>query len=181
MEDIHMNKSKNQFIETVKSCFAKLGLTVKEVSQKESFTYLDSELHYADEPLGIRVLLDTGSQTLAIGIAYGIVPHEKEAVIRDLIGRINALIVVSKYIMEPYTGALVLQSGMCITDNGLGENEFLAPLKRLLADNYEFARLIGEQLSSTSTPAEIIDKYLRDKNEPCKCFMRLEEEKCTLH
>lgn len=176
-----MNESKNQFIETVKSCFAKLGLTVKVVSQKESLTYLGSEFHYADEPLGIRVVLDTGSQTLAIGIAYGIVPQEKQAVIGDLIGRINTLIVVSKYIMEPSTGALVLQSGMCITDNGLNEKEVLALLKRMLADNYRYARVIGEQLKSTCSPAEVMDKYLREEDEPCKCLMNLEEKKCTLH
>lgn len=176
-----MNKVEEQCIETVKTCFSRLGLSVKDVSQKDSLIFMDSEFNYSDEPMGIRVVLDTESQTLAIGIGYGIVPNEKQAVIHDLIGRINTLIVVSKYIMEPYTGSLVLQSGMCVTDNGLGETEFLSLLKRMLADSYEFARLIGEQLRSTSTPAEIIDKYLRDKNEPCKCFMRLEEEKCKLH
>jgi len=176
-----MNKVEQQCIQTVKSCLSRLGLPVKAVSQRDCFIYVDSEFSYADEPLRVRILLDTDYQTLSIGIVYGKVPSEKIPLIHEFISRLNRLIIVSKYIMEPHTGVLVLQSGMCITDNGLGEKEFMALLKRTLADNYEFARLIGEQLSSTSTPAEIIDKYISENNQSCKCLMNLEEKTCTLH
>ncbi|HPX73278.1 MAG TPA: hypothetical protein PKW51_05170 [Methanoregulaceae archaeon] len=176
-----MDDTQKQLVGKVKTCLSKLGLSVKGESHEDSFIAIDSEFNYADEPMGIRVLLDNDGQTLAIGIAYGIVPKEKRAVIHELISRINVLVVVGKYIMELDTGGLVLQSGACITDDGLSEKEFLALLKRIMADNYEYSRLIGKQLNSTSTPAEIIDNYLKEKDEPCNCLMNLEEKKCTLH
>lgn len=176
-----MDETQNKLVVKVKTCLSKLGLSVKGVSHEDFFMVIDSEFNYSDEPMGIRVVLHNDSRTILVGIAYGMVPSEKRAVIHELIARINTFLVVSKYIMDLETGLLVLQSGMCLTDNGLSEEGFVALLKQTFADNYEFARLIGEQLSSKSTPAEIIDRYLRGKDEPCNCLMNLEEEKCTLH
>jgi len=164
-----MNDVRKQLVEKVKTCLSKLGLPVKGESHEDSFVAIDSEFNYADEPMGIRVVLDNDGQTLVIGIAYGFVPNE------------NTIAVVGKYIMELDTGGLVLQSGMCITDDGLSEKEFMALLKGIMAENYEYSRLIGRQINSTSVPAEIIDNYIRGKDEPCKCLMNLEEKKCTLH
>ncbi len=176
-----MNDMRKHLVEKVKTCLSKLGLPVKGESHEDSFVAIDSEFNYADEPMGIRVVLDNDGQTLAIGIAYGIVPNEKRTVILELFSRINTLAVVGKYIMELDTGGLVLQTGICITDDGLSEKEFLALLKGIMAENYEYSRLIGKQINSTSAPAEIIDNYIRGKDEPCKCLMNLEEKKCTLH
>ncbi len=169
------------FIETVKSCFSKLGLPLKEACQTGSFTYVDSEFNYADEPMGIRVLLDPADEVLAIMIAYGPVPKEKLSVVQELISRINMLIVVSKYVMDPDTGALMLQASICIVDDIVDEKDVLTLLKRMLSDSYNYTRLIVEQIQSTRTPAEIMGAFLRDIVEPCNCFMRLEEEKCKLH
>lgn len=170
------------FIVTVKNCFSKLGLQVKEASQMDSFTYMDTEFSYADEPMGIRVLLDPDDEVLVIMIAYGPVPKEKLSVVQELISRINMLIVVSKYVMDPDTGALMLQASLCIVNDILDEKDVLTLLKRMLSDSYNYTRLIVEQVQSTKTPAEIMGGFLRDNVEPCNCFMRLKEEKkCILH
>ena len=181
MENIGMSNIQEKFIETVKCCFSKLGLPVRKVFQEDSITCVDSEFNYADEPMGIRLLHDADDEVLAIVIAYGPVPKEKLSVVHELISRINTLIVVCKYVMEPDSGALMLQAGLCITDNILSEKDVLALLKRILSDNFKYGRLIEEQVNSASTPAEIMGKFLRDEIEPCKCFIRLEEEKCKLH
>lgn len=170
-----------QMIETVKTCFLKLGLPVKDVSQKECIIYMDSEFRYADEPLKIRVLMDTDDEVLTMVIYYGTIPKDKLLVIHELLSRINILIVVAQYVMDPDTGVLILKAGLCITDDGLSEKAVMALLKRMLADSYRYARVIIEQLNSTNSPAEIIGMFLRDILEPCKCFNNAEDNLCKLH
>ena len=174
-------KIKKQFVDMANSCLSQLGLPVLMAFHEDSITCLDSEFHYADKPTTIRVLLDSDDAAVVTLIAYGLVPKEKVTVIHELVGRINMCLTVSKYIIDPDTGYLVLQAGMCVTDDGLNEKGVLALLKRMLADNYRFARVIGEQFKSTSSPAEVMDKYLREEDEPCKCLMNMEAKKCTLH
>lgn len=176
-----MNESKYQFIETARSCLSQLGLPVRKAFQEYSITCVDSEFNYADEPIGIRLLVDSDDEVLVIVIAYGPVPKEKLSVVHELISRINTLLVVGKYAMDPDTGYLILQAGTCISDDILNEKDVLKLLKRVLSENFKYGRLIEEQVKSASSPAEIMGKFLRDEIEPCKCFMRLEEEKCKLH
>jgi hypothetical protein len=181
MEEIMSNKIKKQFVDMASSCFSQLGLPVLMAFHEDSITCLDSEFRYADQPMAIRVLLDSEDDAVVIVIAYGLVPKEKISVVLELIGRINTCLIVNRYVIDPDTGFLILQAGMCVTDDGLNEKEVLALLKRMLADNYRFARVIGEQLKSTCSPAEVMEKYLREEDEPCKCLMNLEEKKCKLH
>ncbi len=159
-----MSDIQKESVGKVQTCLSKLGMPVKGQSREDSFIVIDTEFNYADKPMRIRVLLHDDNQIILIGIPYGVVPDEKRTVIHELISRLNPIFVICKCIIDLDTGMLALQSGMCISDNSLGEKEFEALLKQTLIDNYEFALLVREQLHSTCTPVEIIDKWHEEED-----------------
>jgi hypothetical protein len=161
----NFTKRDEQIFSDLKAGFKEFGLPIKTEDRIGGFMVIDSEFEYNAYPIKILIMLDPPHDTVTMTIHYGMAPSEKIAILYELIDRINMTLCTSHFAVHPDTGQIALLSGMYFADDRINKKEFHMILKQLLSDSYNFAPLIGKQLQSDETPAEMFKKFLEDNKD----------------
>jgi hypothetical protein len=158
-------KRDEKIFDDLKECFKESGLPIKGETMLGNLMVIESEFHYPDYPINILIMLDPAEDTVMFGIHYGATLSAIRTVLYELIDRINMYLCTTHFVVHPDTGQLILTSGMFFTDDVINKKEFHLLFKQLLADSYNYFPLIGMQLESDKTPAEMWEQFLIENKD----------------
>lgn len=150
----------------LKNCFRILGLPIEKEVTEGQFQHFNSEIRRGEYSMGIRTLYDPKNQTVIIGITFSqAVQPEKRGEVFELINRINQILDMNHFFMIPETGMIALRNGLFVTDNTLNTDQFHMFFKKLIGDGHTFYPAICEQVFSDLKPADLLAKFLLDRQD----------------